>query len=363
MEYYGIHYDSVIEHHGIKGQKWGVRRYQNPDGTLTPLGRKKLGRFERRATETKSSMEKVYGRYTALTAKKNSGKATEAELKELKDITSSLKKSSKKLSKLESKKSKLDEPKAKEKTLDEVIRSGTREEILKRSREMSVAQLQESFQRLNTKALISKLDAGTKSKGEKFVDNLSKTANTISSVYDSVQKITKVTNAIGLTDIKFGQKPESEASKFVRTATAEQLLKNKNKLTTEQKKQAVERLKAEEDIKSYIDKQAKAQTEAAKAKRDAEVSKFINNASASQLWEARNKFTNEQRQQAVTKLRTEETLKEYAKKQREAEEQARKEAEEEARKQQILNEHIKNLLDNFGNYPAMIAMNDKKKKK
>lgn len=28
-----------LAHHGIKGQKWGVRRFQNPDGTLTKAGR------------------------------------------------------------------------------------------------------------------------------------------------------------------------------------------------------------------------------------------------------------------------------------------------------------------------------------
>lgn len=36
-----------IEHYGVKGQKRGVRRYQNEDGSLTDLGRRHYGIFER----------------------------------------------------------------------------------------------------------------------------------------------------------------------------------------------------------------------------------------------------------------------------------------------------------------------------
>ena len=44
-------YDVELYHHGIKGQKWGVRRFQNYDGTLTAKGKarelKTAGQYKR----------------------------------------------------------------------------------------------------------------------------------------------------------------------------------------------------------------------------------------------------------------------------------------------------------------------------
>ena len=49
---------SDLRHHGIKGQRWGVRRFQNSDGSLTSAGRKRYGGGESSYVYGKDSVDR-----------------------------------------------------------------------------------------------------------------------------------------------------------------------------------------------------------------------------------------------------------------------------------------------------------------
>lgn len=43
--------DYYLQHHGVKGMHWGVRRYQNKDGSLTPAGKKRQVKQKQRSVD------------------------------------------------------------------------------------------------------------------------------------------------------------------------------------------------------------------------------------------------------------------------------------------------------------------------
>lgn len=76
---WSYNYSDELYHHGIKGQRWGIRRYQNKDGTLTPAGKKRAAKLE---SEYEKVTGKKIGSSTSQTSsKKSMQEMTDAELK------------------------------------------------------------------------------------------------------------------------------------------------------------------------------------------------------------------------------------------------------------------------------------------
>lgn len=67
-----------IAHHGVKGMRWGVRRYQKPNGSLTAAGKKRYSRKDKWSEDAKTASQ---------IKKKSVNQMSNAELKKINERT------------------------------------------------------------------------------------------------------------------------------------------------------------------------------------------------------------------------------------------------------------------------------------
>ena len=140
--------DEYLAQHGILGIKWGIRRYQNKDGTLTPEGRKRYG-------DTDSSNESV------------------------------------------------DAKKAR------VLKSRSATELYKHADLFSDAELKQAYDRLNMEANIKRLAPAPVNRGEKFVKSVLQTSafatkliDDAAKTYGNIDKMMKIAKGLPTDDKK-----------------------------------------------------------------------------------------------------------------------------------------------------------------
>ena len=237
--------NNELYHHGIKNMKWGIRRFQNKDGSLTPAGKK---RYDKEVAKLKAEKKKLRNE---ISVQKKADK-----LKQLEKERDALKVQSKKLKK-NSKTTTQEDKQAEtiEQKRERLLKSTDAKELYENRALLTKSELDERINRIDTEAkLKSKIVVEKRKTGmEKFNERMSKATDTIGNAVALYQKVDNAYSTFSKSSIGKSLAKKLGIEQPKKEFNIDEIWKKRNKLSDEDLKKAAQRAKSVADLKRNMD--------------------------------------------------------------------------------------------------------------
>lgn len=237
-----------LEHHGIHGMKWGVRRFQTKSGGLTNLGRK---RYNSKDGTLNKRGKKKYDKETAelkeqrklLKNKARTQKKVD-KLKDLKDEVDDLKKADEEAKKGESREEK------RKRLLD----STDVKEIYENRNLLTTQELNDRINRIDTEARLRSKIPEQKTGLDWINSKMERTANTVDKATNMFSKLDNAYSTVSKSAIGKMIEKQLGIEKPRKEFNIDEIWKNRNKLSDEDIKKYANRAQTMVNLKNNRDK-------------------------------------------------------------------------------------------------------------
>lgn len=309
--------NNALCHHGTKGMRWGIRRYQNKDGSLTPAGQKRYNKeVEKLKKETAkvkaaeklaANNKKVQAKFDKLDAKKAALEARKKALKDGKDPEE------------EKKKAEESEKETIEQKRERLLKSADAKELYENRALLTTNELNDRINRIDTEAklnsrIVEEYERTAVERLKESKDKLDAAVNMYKSIDSAYSSL--INSTIGKTLAKkLGLEPPKEEFNI------EKLWAKRNKLSNKEIQDINQRLNNEKSIEDELKRREK------KAKKEAEEAE----AAKKEVEEAEQKAEQKAKEQRDAQVKADKEAKVKAEK--EAAKRKKEEAQKQAQKQ------------------------------